>query len=248
MQRLDDKTLRRGCAELWERFPMAPAMRDIAYVGALRCVPGGNDADSIRMTRTLDYLLRSDVVISPDFEIDVINLFHGRDFLAEDKAADLVFVSFIPNVDHRLFPKLDDQVLQRQRGGSFAGKAQLKDTFFWQTRSPRHTTEAWRQRVAQTGAKLLVCVGGKYEIGTPVFARTSYVPLIPTPEFGCQPPYRAWAVKELYGGTEWDVPFKWLGLLARRDYLKHRPDPKRSPPRTMLAAAMGRRSKGSDPP
>ena len=237
MDRLDEATLRRACAGLQTRLPEAPALRDIAFVGALRCTLGARTLDSIRMARTLDYLLRSDVVICPDFEIDVINLFHGRDFLAEDTLADLVVTSFVPNFDHKLFPKVDERLLERQRQGTW-----LRESFFWQTRSPRHTPEAWRTRVGQTRAKLLVCLGGKNEISTGVFAATSYIPVLPTPEFPWQPPYRGWTIEELYGGIDWDVPFKWFSVAAQAEYLEQRPNPKQSPPRTKLATAMIRRS------
>jgi hypothetical protein len=242
---LDEPALRERCARLAAEIPEQPALRRIIFVGALQCEIGARDMDSLRMTHGLDYLLRSDVAIDPRFEIDIVNLFHGRDFLAESAAADLVFVSFVPNVDHRLFTRLDPTLLEEQRSALESGHGEARtQSFFWHARSALHGADAWRERVASTGASLVLTVGGRKEIGTQVLAGGHYEAIVPTPPFECQPPFRAWPKEQLYEGVMWDVPYKWLGILARGDYLSARPDPRRRPPRTMLAAEMARLAAG----
>ena len=232
--KLDEATLRAHCAQLAAELPQQPAIRSIAFVGALRCAIGDDDMDSVRMTHGLDYLLRSDVVVHPEFTIDVINLYHGRDFLAEGGTADLLFVSFVPNVEHRLFARLDPSVLEAQRDALAAGRDARDEAYFWQARSSQHDAETWRRRAAATGAQLVLTVGGRREINTQLLTSPEYETLIPTPLYECQPPYRSWTREQLYGGTAWDVPYKWLAVLARTP-LHPRPDPESRPPRTMLA-------------
>lgn len=245
-KQLDEATIRRRCGALRGRFPEEPALRAIAFVGATRCVLGGRDMDSVRMTHALDYLLESEVVIHPDFEIDVVNLFHGRDFLAEETRADLVFVSFIPNVDHRLFTRIDDQVLAQQRQDPAAPGPARDETFFWQSRSSRHAAAAWQTRVLQSGARLLLCFGGSKEVGTPLFEGLPYEVLIPSPGYPCQLPYRQWPKEQLYDGVDWDVPYKWLAVMAHREYLQRprgegkAPPGAQTSPETMLAREMAR--------
>jgi hypothetical protein len=195
--------------------------------------------DSVRMTHALDYLLRSDVVIDPGFEIDVVNLFHGRDFLAETTRADLVFVSFIPNVEHRLFTRVDDQVLAQQLEAP--GRPARDATFFWHSRSSRHAAAAWHERVLSSDARLLLCFGGSKEVGTPLFEGLAYEVLIPSPAYPCQLPYRRWPKEQLYDGVAWDIPYKWLGVMAHRDYLLGRGAASGMAPATMLARELGRR-------
>lgn len=247
---LDEATLRGRCERLVAELPPQTALRRIAFVGALRCEIGGADMDSVRMTHGLDYLLRSDVVIAPDFVVDIVNLFHGRDFLAETNEADLVFVSFVPNVEHRLFARLDPDLLEEQRRALATGAAEARDpTFFWQARSHQHAADAWRQRVASTGARLLLTVGGRKEINTQLFdAHQGYEALIPTPEYECQAPYRSWTREQLYQGVAWDVPYKWLGVVARGDYLRTRRTDEGRPPATMLAREMARRASAATAP
>jgi hypothetical protein len=247
---LDEATLRARCARVAGDLPAQPAIRRIAFVGALQCTIGARDMDSVRMTHALDYLLRSDVVVSPNFEIDVINLYHGRDFLAEETTTDLLFVSFVPNVEHRLFARLEPSVLEAQRDALATGGAARDPSFFWQARSQQHSVELWRQRAVATGARLILTVGGRKEISTQVLATGSYQTLVPTPLYECQPPYRSWSREQLYEGVAWDVPYRWLGVLAHVEALRTRPDSASRPPRTMLSREMlardGARSAPSD--
>jgi hypothetical protein len=240
---LDEATLRDRCARLAAELPQQPALRRIAFVGALRCEIGSADMDSVRMTHGLDYLLRSDVVIAPDFAIDIVNLFHGRDFLAESDEADLVFVSFVPNVEHRLFTRLDPAVLERQRRALAEGDADARDpSFFWQARSQEHAAEAWRRRVVATGAHVVLTVGGRKEINSQLFeSGLDLETLVPTPPYQCQPPWRSWTREQLYG-VAWDIPYKWLGILASANFLRERRVLGRRTPATMLAVEMARRA------
>ena len=239
---IDEASLRQRCARLAEELPGHPALRRISFVGAIRCEIGASDMDSVRMTHGLDYLLRSDVVVHPEFEIDIVNLFHGRDFLAESGTADLLFVSFVPNVEHRMFARIDPSVLEEQRRALDTRDAPaLEPSFFWQARSQQHGEAAWRERAASTGARILLTVGGRKEIHTRLFATDlGYQTLVPTPAYECQPPHRSWTRQQLYDGVDWDVPYKWLGVLARSDYLHARAAAGTRPPRTMLARAMER--------
>lgn len=235
---LDDRLLRRRSAESVRRGDGGAGtlrpLRRLAFVGALRCELGAGDIDSLRMARTLDYLLRSGIAIDPEFEIDVVNLAHGRDFLAEETAADAVFVAFVPNVELRMFPRVEEEVVARQRRG-----APLAASFFWQARSMRHSAAAWRSRVAATGCELLLCFAGRYEINTTVFEDTPLVPVIPTPPFPWQPPHRGWNVEQLYG-VDWDVPFRWFSLMAAPSYLRRWAAAGPPPTTTMLAAELTR--------
>ena len=246
IEQLDELTLRRRCAELCETLPEIPRIKTIAHVGALDCMLGAKDVDSVRMARALDYLLRSGVVVDPEFEIDVINLYHGRDFLAEDSKADMVFVSFVPNVDHRLFPIIEAEVLASQKKELESGRESQERSFFWHGRSSRHRASEWYRRVCAADCRLLLTFGGEKEVKTQLFDQPPFVTVIPTPKHLCHASFFGLSRPELYQGIDWDIPYKWLGLLVREDVLATRPDPAAFEPRTMLASALAELAAGTD--
>jgi hypothetical protein len=205
-----------------EPFPgttsRSDTIRKISFVGALRFEPDGKDADSLRLMRALDYLRQSGVRVAADFEVDIVNLLHGRDFLAETTAADLVYISFVPNVDHRLFHKLSDEELSEQRRALASGEPGRPSSFFWQSRSPLHGDSRWQQRIRTTGAPLVLCYGGKKEIGTSALESPPYRTVVPSPDYLFCSPYRGWSTPQLYSGIDWDIPYRWLGILAHDAY------------------------------
>lgn len=102
--------LRDACRTSFEAAKATPAftrpqfqtIKTIAVVGALIENDGraGLDQtgklsyeDAVRIADMMDSLLEAGVVIDPDFDMDIVELTKGRDFLLEDKQADLVMLS-----------------------------------------------------------------------------------------------------------------------------------------------------------
>lgn len=74
---------------------------------------------------------------------DVINLEYGRDFLVEDKQYDCVLL-------HTIFHANRPEWLQMAQAAAHTIIV-----------SPKHSLEAWRERLIKTDAKLICAYGGK---------------------------------------------------------------------------------------
>lgn len=202
---------RERCRVLCARHPDFPRLHTIAAVGAYDAEIGGTQPDSNRLTNALNYILDSGFLIDPGFEIDVVNFREGRDFLREDKKADLVFVSYI--LKDRIYADIFD-VAARKETDPLALCAAVS----W-----RNTDGGWCQRVKDAETKLIVTYGGNFEIGTEIFTYEDYKELIPTPDQECAGNYagRPQEIRKLYPMLkDIDLPIGWLGFAADPDYLK----------------------------
>lgn len=228
----DEAQARRVCAEMCVRNPDLPRLKTIAVVGAYELDVGGKGVDSDRLTRIMEYLLCSGFMIDPDFELDRINFRDGRDFLAEDKQADMVFVAFIPARHmYRMTTTYSPQLHERAEG------AENFHQFFGPALSPHHSYEGWQDRLKQAGTKLVVTYGGAGEIGTDNLVVANDVSglrvVLPTPSHNVGdyvgPPIRDDITYDIetkpdlryqYNDAANDLPLKWLGFAADPEYLR----------------------------
>lgn len=219
---------RRVCDLLCTAQPDLPRLRTIAAVGAYDADIGGKSVDSRRLTRIMSYLLRSGVLIDPDFSVDVVNFAQKRDFLHETDTADLLFVSFILHSPSNMTMKYGDWlhgIVEEEGERETFGLALSAD----------HSLAAWRARTAATRAKMLVTYGGSDEIGTATLgageAGNALVPVIASPNAriahyavmganGYWDMERAVNIRAMYNDRAADVPMPWLGFAMERTYLQ----------------------------
>jgi hypothetical protein len=210
---MTEEECRALAAENCARFPDAPRLETIAFVGAYDAVIGGGEVDSCRLTHGLQYLLESGAPVDPAFEIDVVNFRENRDFLKETLKADLVFVSYI---------------LRHESADTFGAgtKDAIRREGYWlalnSVLSTRHCPENWLERARAAEAKLVLTFGGRAELGTdifcgegPSFRRTEpYLCLFPSSPRECGGYYDPGPEREddaRLGG--------WIGMAGDRDYL-----------------------------
>jgi hypothetical protein len=225
---------RRVCDELCNANPEQPRMKTIAAVGAYDGRIGGAGVDSQRLTGVVSYLLQSGVMIDPDFEVDVVNFREKRDFLSEDKQADLVFVSLI--LAQHIFRATYNY---HERLHEIAKERSDYRYVFGTAISPENSALAWNKRMVAAGAKIVATYGGPHEIGTHnlcgVDNERAFRTLIATPE------HSMWqhvdktdgdkdiggftlntkvGLSFLYNDAANDLPMPWLGFAAAPGYLK----------------------------
>jgi hypothetical protein len=211
---INEENFRARCAVACARHPDLPHLKSIAAVGAYDAEIGGDGKDSIRLTNALDYALRSGFLIDPDFEIDIINFRDGRDFLFEDKPADLVFVAYILSGSYPFLPKF------WKGEPRVTDKVSLSDMI-----SRRNDHVEWAHHIDEIGAKLIVTYGGNIEVNAQTFRRQyglDYDVLIPSPDEECMDRYVARKDMQPFYPTlpKIDIPQCWLGFSARHDFLQ----------------------------
>jgi len=186
-----------------------PMIKTIAAVGALDGEFGGNEKDSAIMTQMLRYFLKTGIPIDPAFEVDVVNFRENRDFLAETKQADLVFVAYI----------IREHVMRVTKCFNTAGGRPDTDLDRLSvTLSPNHREEKWNARAKIAGAKLVLTQGGLFEIGSRSFP--DFQPLIDSPtKYGTEKDQITETLQSLHGADA-DFPTPWIGLAADAAYLK----------------------------
>lgn len=206
--------LRERCRALCAQYPDLPRLKTIAAVGAYDAEIGGAGVDSQRLTGILNYLLDCGYLVDPGFEIDVVNFREGRDFLREDKKADLVFVSYIlgcrPFNDAETFKSAAEMEARPDYPLS------LCTLLSW-----RNHDYGWSKRLVAADAKMIATYGGNYEVGTN-FLKFEFDVLIPSPDEECAG-NRAESIEEmrpLYPAlNDIDVPMGWLGFAGNTEYL-----------------------------
>lgn len=211
---INEENFRARCAGACARYPDLPRLKNIAAVGVYDAVIGGDEKDSARLTRTLDYLLRSGFLIDPDFVIDPVNFRENRDFLMEDHPADLVFVSYIIAGDYPYLPKFWKEETHKR------DKLDLCDMV-----SRRNCRAGWAHHLEEIGAKMVATYGGNIEVNAQIFNDDyglDYAVLIPSPDEECMDRHiPAAKMKPLYPALPHiDVPLCWLGFSAHRPYLR----------------------------
>ncbi|MCM2344382.1 MAG: hypothetical protein NDJ24_07460 [Alphaproteobacteria bacterium] len=229
----DENTARRICERLCAQAPEQSRLKTIAAVGAYDAEIGGPRVDSRRLTGIMSYLLRSRLLIDPDFSIDVVNLAHRRNFLEEDKKYDLVFISFILREQLRgTFACATDHKINEP----FSSYAHFRG-HYGVALGPQHNETVWQKRVVASDPRLVVTYGGQAEIGTHVLCAgdqsTRLTPVIATPAFKIGHfPTKKWnrhgepdldskaSLELLYNHTANDLPMPWLGFAATPDYLQ----------------------------
>jgi hypothetical protein len=208
---VNEENFRARCAEVCARHPDLPRLKNIAAVGVYDAGIGGPGEDSRRLTATLDYILRSGFLIDPEFIIDPVNFREGRDFLFEDKPADLVFVSYIlAGAQAPYFWPKEDKPFNRDE--------------ISYTVSRRGCRGGWANHIDEIGAKMVVTYGGHMEVNAQTFGgpyHDDFAVLIPSPDEECMGRFvPASQMKPLYPTLpRIDLPWGWFGFSARRDFL-----------------------------
>lgn len=211
---IHEETFRARCAASCVQHPDVPRIKNIAAVGVYDAVIGSPDKDSARLTQVMDYALRSGFLIDPEFVIDAINFRENRDFLFEDKPADLIFVSYIISGSFPFLPKF------------WKGETDNRDSLsLIDMVSRRNDPVEWAHHAQEIGAKLVATYGGNVEINAQAFSEdygVDYTVLIPSPDDECCGRYvPAHAIKTQYPGLpDIDLPQGWFGFSAQSDYLR----------------------------
>lgn len=97
------------------------------------------NGDLTRWMMAVDWLLKNGL-LDGHIEHDVVNLRYGRDYLAENTTHDIVVL-------HNIFDGKDHGGVARHNMTRSAWEAIRT--------SPRQSTEAWRERLAASGAKVV---------------------------------------------------------------------------------------------
>lgn len=211
-----EKEFREKCARDFK--DAARPIKNIAVVGVARPAFfgfNGGDEDSVRIRHVLNYLAQNDTPIHSAFDLDAISFTNGRDFLKEDKAYDMVFVSCIPVdaksarsdmvVDDAALPKYEQAGMDTIRAHQLAGAL-----------SDRHSAYNWSKRLARTGAQLCVTFGGQDEISTQDLRQEGYEEILPTPDRRIvEWKNRYESAQEFYGMPN-DYPMLWLGMMKKK--------------------------------
>lgn len=218
------------CARHAARHPDLPRLKTVAFVGAYDGVIGGPARDSRRLTGIMAYMLRSGFVIDPDFEIDVVNFRDGRDFLKEDKAADVTIVSFI--LAEKRYRQTYDYGEHLNR--VFDQKRWSLSSVFGRALSAEHSEQRWQDRLRQAGTQVAITYGRPLEVNTATLCGGSSLlkSLIPTPPLPEEPYIKNPDPEHLDMESLIDIrahyndagaglpPTPWLGFAARGDYVK----------------------------
>lgn len=223
--------MRSVCGKICEAMPEQQRLKTIAAIGAYDGQIGGEGIDSRRLTQIMMYLLKSGVAIDPEFEIDVVNLREGRNFLMEQKQADLLYIAFILQETSR-----DTQYFRPE----FRRRTESDDyrDFFGLMVGKHHSPQAWRERIESTGAKVVATFGGDREVGTHTLCdvpEAKLKALVESPKFpavgnvtrdDADPKIGGFilrthvSIADLYNGKANDLPIAWLGFAAREEYIK----------------------------
>ena len=211
---MNDQQFREKCRVLCDRFPDVPRLKTIAAIGAYDGEIGGSQRDSYRLTRVAEYLLKSGFVLDPDYSIDVVNFREGRDFLNEDKKADLVFVANILRDRHACLLYWDFEELQRN--------PKWEECLDF-TVSRMHDIFEFQDRFIKAETKLVVTFGGELELAADCFAGpdslTDHIILVNSPKQECMGGDRGTLAETYPGYAGIDLPLAWLGVTADPAYL-----------------------------
>lgn len=209
-----EMNFRQRCGELCRQFRGVSSLKKISFVGAYDAVIGGHQKDSYRLTKILEYLLKSGVLIDPEFEIDVVNFREGRDFLNETSQVDLVIVSYIIAGRHYY-----DRLFSPHKVGSYSN-LDLIDLV-----SSKNVEDCWLERIEEAKAKFIVTYGGNVEVRAQIFSDDygiNFTVLVPSPDEECAgSSVPLDKIIELYPDIKnIDLPIGWLGFSAEKDYLR----------------------------
>lgn len=122
------------------------ALKKILMVGALKDEDDRLCSyDVIKLHGTFNELKKLSIPVSPDFDLSIVNLAYGDDFLAGEYAADLAIICYIYDPDDQDWPVT-------------SGGGDLRI-------STRHFDDnIWQKTVERTGAKVLSVFGSHTEI------------------------------------------------------------------------------------
>jgi hypothetical protein len=213
---LYEKEFREKCARDFEKA--ASTLKTIAVVGVAQPLFfgfNGGDEDSLRIRHILNYLALKGVAIDKDFELDAISFTNGRDFLKEDKAYDMVFVSCIPRDEKSggtdLKIKAQDLESYKKAGHDMVAAHALAGAL-----SDEHNPKKWAYRVAQSGAKYAISFGGQDEITSQDLCSDNYQEILPTPNRRIRGWTNRYETTEEFYGKPNDYPMLWLGMIKKK--------------------------------
>ncbi len=154
------------------------ALRKFALIGArFLDLEDGTGIDTGRFIRFFNYLHQAGLPLHPDFEVDIVNIEYGRDYLLEDPklfSPDVTIVSNVPmeialhpnamptNVHARGYPFKDvaQQVAVRVEKGEISG-LEVTALSMNMAMSPLGTAKNWEEKLTESDSKFLlsVCLG-----------------------------------------------------------------------------------------
>ncbi|PCH99073.1 MAG: hypothetical protein COB76_06505 [Alphaproteobacteria bacterium] len=194
-------------------------IRSIAVVGAFKGFENDPECNDYKFVMpSLDYLRRSGFDISDTPDFDAINFEDQRNFLSEDKEYDAVMIAYIRNGRMLGHLRGADLPSEYEEGAHVQSRGTLSTTL-----DENHTPERYQERLAHSKAKLLLCNGGPYEVILPWINDQSFQTLA-SPKMSDELMYMHYRAHdasnmERVQGEKIDLPFQWLGIAARPDYL-----------------------------
>ena len=185
----------------------------IAIVGGFQGFENDPDSNDYKMVMpALDYLKKTGISVSDKPEFDVINFADGRNFLDEDQNYDMVFIAHIPNGRNLSWTRMSFNDYSTWTDVSDQSKLQ-------NTIDRRNSPDRWAQRIADTGASIVMGVATWIEVGANYLNESKlfngYNTLI-APKHDSTLVGRAdiFSTKEmpLLYGDDIDLPYQWLSI------------------------------------
>jgi hypothetical protein len=220
---MEEKAFREYCNDVFGKLAEDQLIRNIGFVGAYNFEYGAEDKDSQRLSKALDYMVKSGVPLSPDFDVDVVNLADKRDYLSEERQYDAVMISFIlanqSRLTHIFNPACFQDIKEDTNKKNYLGTAV----------SPNHFPEKWLERTRSANAKFVITYGSACEVSSSTFSpkyfqgnARPYDCLIPTPMLNsCEILWKQdqSEAETFINGKPTDLPLAGLSYCADRQYL-----------------------------
>lgn len=179
--------------------PSISRLSHISAVGALMNHSGNLSTNDKRfLAHTIQNLLDAGVPISPDFEIDIINLKDNRDFLKETTPTDIIISCWVLNLPFFMKPI---EFMSNDEGRSFDeapclysdGSKETQEDYEDRILCSRFGIKAsfkaafpvnsWHKRAVLSGAKIIATIGGIVEVNSFHYGGGPYKKLLKTSEF-----------------------------------------------------------------
>lgn len=196
------------------------SIRRIGVVGGFKGFendPLSNDYKFVMPT--LNYWRRSGLAVSDNPEFDAINFENKRNFLDENQEYDAVLIAYVRNGRRYHHLRGADTPSTFRPDSHITDRKTLS-----QTLDKKNTPERWNERIHRSNAKIIACNGGPYEVILPWMENSQFVTFA-TPRNDDEllyMNYEPFSKKEMghVQGEQLDLPFQWLGIGVRHDFLK----------------------------